>query len=422
MFQIFYITAVLENLVCMPVFFILLQFMLPVRTALIALIALELVSAAACFICRFNPRTFLYRIIAFVLSVLIAYLTAGISIGAIIMAVLCLFVFTRVRSTVVFRKDISMQLSVTAIVVNIPLALIYMKVASNGVAGAVNAAVLISAVAAVIVLVLKQVDDSRKFGKNSMDISRIQSKNNQIYAGVILVLLLIVSSVGNVSSIYKFAFAVIGKIIGFVLSLFPELGSSGGGPPGMPELPDRPEGSAPPSLFDKIINVLIYIIAIAILAAGIGFLLYKLTRLIIKLIRKLVNWLKTGEQAVDTVTEFGHTDEKQSIFADNLRNFARDFYSRASGLFNRELPYMKLPDDISKVRRLFKYFSNKAQAAGISTPGSLTAKELCREAGAAAGLNEINSLMAGCYDKARYGNTPPLPEELRRLEEKLLKK
>lgn len=423
MFDIFYMTAVLQNVISMSIFFLLLQLVLPANEALVLSVLMTVVAAAACFLCRLKLKTYLYRLISFALSVLLAGIIAKISIAAVILALLFLYVFTRVRSTVVFRKDISVQLSVLAIIMNIFMALMYYSTTLRSIAVQGNVTIVISTIGAVIVLVLKQVDDSRRFGKNNMDISRVQKKNNRIFTGVILFLLLIVSSVGHVSSIYKFVLGLIAKVIGLFMDLLYMLMRNKGSGPQGPAMPDIVAGEpGRQTLFDKIINILVYAVAIAVLAASIGYVLYKLAKFIVNLIRKLINWLKTGQQAVDTITEFGHTDEKQSILADSLRNFAQGFYNRAAGLFAREIPYHKLPDDISKVRRLFKYFRNKTKRAGVNTGYSLTAQELCREAGdAEPGSEPFNGLMARCYDSARYGDAAPTPEELRKLEEKLLK-
>ncbi len=421
MFGIFTITVLLEVLMVTPCLYILLQLVMPQTVAFILSFMFNLVVLTAVFICKFKPGPFIYKLVTVVLSALIAFLTAGLSLGGLIVVVVCIIIFTRIRTDLATGRDIAVQLATASIIINIPLAILFYYTRLTGIAFYGNITLCISTVASIIVLVMKQVDDSRRFGKNSMNVSSTQRKNNQVFAGIILVALLLLGSFGQITSIYKFIFSLIGNFFGLIASLLLPRDSALPTPQAQMQELFAAAGAENPSLLDKIFTVIIYAIGTLILIAFTIIVIYNVFRFIIKIVLRLIAWLKSGEERVDTVSENGHTDEKVSLLSKNLKKMADRFRNMASGIFNREVPYDKLPDDISKVRRLLKYFISKARENGIKVTASSTAREICRDAGGISlGTEQLNALLADCYEKARYDNTAPAPEQLGQLEKELL--
>ncbi len=422
MFGIFTITVLLEVLMVTPCLYILLQLVMPQTIAFILSFMFNLVVLTAVCICKFKPGPFIYKLITVILSAIIAFLTAGLSLGGLIVVTVCITIFTRIRTDLATGRDIAVQLATAAIIINIPLAILFYYTGLAGIAFYGNITLCISTVASIIVLVMKQVDDSRRFGKNTMDVSSTQRKNNRVFAGVILVVLLLLGSFGQITSIYKFIFSLIGRFLGLIASLFSTGDSASPAPQAqMLELFET-AGAEAPSLLDKIFIVIIYAIGTFILIAFTIMVIYSVFRFLVKMVLRLIEWLKSGEERVDTVSENGHTDEKESLLNRNLKKMADRFRNMASGIFYREVPYDKLPDDISKVRRLLKYFISKARENGVKVTASSTAREICRDAGGISlGTEQLNALLADCYEKARYDNTAPTPEQLGQLEKGLLK-
>lgn len=422
MFGIFSITAILEILVLLPEFYILLQFFMPPAMAFMVSCLANIVTLTAILICRFKPGPFVYKAITLVLSVLAALLAVGVSPAAIFTAIICMFIFSRVKINITTGRDIAIQLATATMISNILLALIFFYTNSSDMAFFGYTAICISTVTAIIILIMKQVDDSRRFGKNSMGISSTQRKNNQVFAGIILAVLLLVGSFGQVTTIYKSVLGLIGRFFALLAGLLT------GGDKDM-QVPEQQmqdfifnQEAKDPSLFDKIIYILVNIIGTLLVIGFIVFCIYHVLKLLIRLFIKLIKWFGSGEHTIEMVTENGHTDEKESLLDRNLKNLASRFQNLAAGILKREVPYDKLPDDTAKVRRLMKYFISRIRKSGVKVTNASTAQEICREAGGISPVPEqFNALLAECYDKARYDNTAPSKEQLRQLEEKLLK-
>lgn len=422
MFGIFSITAILEILVLLPEFYILLQFFMPPAMAFMVSCLANIVTLTAILICRFKPGPFVYKAITLVLSVLAALLAVGVSPAALFTAIICMFIFSRVKINITTGRDIAIQLATATVISNILLALIFFYTNSSDMAFFGYTAICISTVTAIIILIMKQVDDSRRFGKNSMGISSTQRKNNQVFAGIILAVLLLVGSFGQVTTIYKSVLGLIGRFFALLAGLLT------GGDKDM-QVPEQQmqdfifnQEAKDPSLFDKIIYMLVNIIGTLLVIGFIVFCIYHVLKLLIRLFIKLIKWFGSGEHTIEMVTENGHTDEKESLLDRNLKNLAARFQNLAAGILKREVPYDKLPDDTAKVRRLMKYFISRIRKSGVKVTNASTAQEICREAGGISPVPEqFNALLAECYDKARYDNTAPSKEQLRQLEEKLLK-
>lgn len=422
MFGIIAVTSVLECLIFMPVSFTVFRFFLPPNLALLLSAVLCLISLLACWLCRLKLEVFVYKIISVVVSILLAFIIAQVSVGTILIAATFIFVFMRVKSEIDSGRDIAIQISAVAILLNIPLALINVSTISQVSKGYINAAIFISTIATVILLILKQVDDSRRFGQNNMDISTTQRKNNKIFAGVVLVLLLAISSIGQVSNIYSLVINVFVNFLEIPANFFtPKTGEMQQSAEQMQDIFGKAEAKDQ-STFEMIIQAILSVLSVIIIVVLIGFVIYLIAKLIIKLVRRIINWFKNGEQAVLRLSEDGHTDERLSLYNRNFRNMAKRLHDMATGLFDREIPYKKLPNDIAKMCRLFKYYKNNAQLSGVKISNSSTAQEICHKvADISPETEQFNNLLLKCYDAARYDDSAPSPQELLQLESKLLK-
>ncbi len=423
MFWLYLVTSILEILMLMPEAYIALQFATTPLLAFLLCLTLAAVVLPAGFICRLKPGPFVYKALTVVLSVLIAIITAGLNVGGLLMAAACIFIFTRVRSEMNTGRDVAVQFASAAIVANIPIGLLLYFSELQVIPLFGNIALVISTVSAIIILVIKQVDQSRRFGKNTMGVSSTQRKNNQVFAGIILTILLVAGSFGQVSTIYAGIIRMISKVFGIIAGLF----SFNDKPLSSPGSHKQDQFNfmvkEDPSQFEKIVMLILQLLGTLLFIAILLFIIYKVIRFIINSIIKIVRWFKSGEHIIDRVSEDGHTDEKESLLDRNLKNAAHRFRGMAAGLLNREVPYDRLPDDIAKVRRLLKNFIKKARHNGIAVSNASTAQELCRDAGGIAPAQpQLNALLADCYDKARYDGTAPQPDQLRQLEQHLFKK
>ena len=418
-FGIILVTSVLECLVFLPISFTVFQFIMAPDIAFLISVGLCLVSMLACWLCKLKLGSFTYRSISIVVSILLACIvTAQVNLVTFLIAAICIFIFMRVKSDINSGRDLAIQITAAALFFNIPLAFITINSTLINSVKYSNAAIFISTIASVILLILKQTDESRKFGNNNMRIGTTQRNNNQIFAAVVIVILLAVSAIGQVSNIYKFIISMLAWLLKILGSIFTATNIEL--TPQKEQILDTVEKvkSAHPSIFDKIINVLSIIIFIALILLAI----YIFTKTIIKLVKQIINWFRKGEKKVQRYYENGHIDEKHSLYNKNLSNMVKKLHDLAVDLFDRELPYNKLPNSIAKTRRLFKYFKSKAQQAGVQISKASTSEEICQGVSDKKPETEpFNKLLSKCYAAARYGEAAPLPQELLQLESKLLK-
>jgi len=421
-FGIIVITTVLEWLILMPASFTVLRFFLPPSFALLLSCLLCLISILACWLCELKLKTYVYRIISIAVSILLALICAQVSVGAVLIAIISLFIFRRVKSNIPLGKDIAAYIPTIAITLNIVLALINVYTTDRTLAGFSNATIFVSTIAAIISLILTQVDNSRTFGKNDMDISTTQRNNNRIFAGIVVALLLVVSSIGQVSNIYKLILNVFVRFLKIVAYIFApsttKVNQSAGQIKDIFGMGEAKE----PSILDMIIHTLISVLAVVVIVASVVYLSYTIFKIVKNLIIRIISWLKNVEQADLRFFENGHVDEKQSLLNRNLSNMARKFRNVVEGVFDREIPYNKLPNGIAKTRRLFKHFETTAQQAGVQISNSSTAEEICQQvSGKTPKTKQFDDLVSRCYDAARYGEVAPTLEELLELENKLLR-
>jgi sugar-specific transcriptional regulator TrmB len=228
----------------------------------------------------------------------------------------------------------------------------------------------------------------------------------------------VISSIGQVSNIYNSilkAFAEFIKLLQYLFA-FLKLEDAKQQPSSAPDTVIVNAGEEP-SILWIILEKIVYAIILVIIAAILGYAIYALTKWFIKVIKRFLNWLKNKEQYTLRVYENGHVDEKESLYNKNLKRLAKKISKATKSLFEKEIPYNKLPDEKAKVRRLFKYFLN-----GVSINISSTAEEICSQAsGISPETNEFNNLMSRNYNGARYGDLAPSRQDLEQLESKLLK-
>ncbi len=415
-------TSILECLVFLSISFTVFQLFVTPDIALLLSFSLCLVSGLACWLCNTKLKPFLYKIISFLVSILFAYIVAGqVSVLMVLTAIICIFIFFRVRKDMNSDTDVAIQIFLAALLFNIALALITLysnKIISVNYS---NIAILISTISAVILLILRQANDSRKFGENNMRISTTQRKNNKIFAVTAVLILLGVSAIGQVSNIYRLVLNGIKwlfKMYGSIFEIVPLQGEQ------VLESPRKSEAvkAVDPSTFERILEIIKDVLAIAIIVALIGLFIYFLAKAIINLVRRIINCIRNGERKVERYYENGHIDEKQSLYNNNLSEMAKKLRQIVGDLFDKEPPYNKLPNNIAKIRRLFKHYKSKAQQLGVPMSKSLTAEEICQ--GVSEKIPEtkqFNDLLSRCYAAARYGEVGPTSQELLQLESKLLK-
>ncbi len=419
---LFLLTSLLGCLAFVPMSFTIFQLFITSGNAFLLSLGLCIVTTAACLLCHLKIKPLIYRIISAIASITFAYVISGnVDLFMVIIAAICIFIFTRVKKEMNTFKSMAIQMAAAAFLFNIPLSFIATKGIADISAKYSNIAVLISTISSVVLLIMKQTDDSRRFGSKDMRIGSTQRKNNRIFAIVAMVILFSISAIGQVQNIYKLIINFIAWIIKKFWQIFQIVKS--GEVPGksQPNMPIQMELTEP-SLFERIIKAIIEVLIIAITIAFIGLIIYSIVRALLATVKKIINWFRNGEQSVQRYYEDGHIDEKQSLYNKNLNNLINKIRQRAEGLFIREIPYNKLPNGIAKTRRLFKYYKDKAQLVGVHLSKSSTSEEICREVSEKLPeTSDFNALMAKCYGTARYGEAEPLLEELHMLENKLIR-
>lgn len=416
----FFITSILLCLVFLPVNFTVFQIFISAESAFLLSLGLCLVSILGCLLSSLKIKLFLYRIITTVVAITLAYIISGdINVFMLIISVICILIFSIVKMDI--NKGLTAQIIAAELIINIILSFLTSIGIYNISAKYINIAIMISTIALVILLIIKQTDDSRKFGSKNMRISNTQRKNNRIFAITSLIILFGISVIGQVQNIYGFIIKIFAWIIHMFGYLFGKMDSTAiQKNDKMPVFPLDTEQSDP-SMLQKIIQVIIEVLIAIVVVAFVVFLIYLIIKTIFKLIKRIISWFKKDEKTVQKFYEDGHVDEKQSLYNKNLNNLVNNIRDKAINLFNRETPYHKLPNNIAKTRRLFKYFQSKAKDDGVQISKSSTSQEICNgRTDKIPETSEFNGLMSTCYAKARYGDIEPLTDELHELENKLL--
>ncbi len=415
MLKLFLLSNVLQGLAWMPFSFFIMQLVLPADTAFVLSVLIVVITFVASLVCSLNIKAYMYKIISLAVSIFIGVAGAETVLGRLIVTIMFMVAFMSIWYNLKKENDFSMQTAVFALIINVIYGVMNKVAEMSESVRYGNAAICISVISAVILLIVRQVDDSRSFGKATMDISRTQRNNNRIFGGVILLVLIIMGTLGRVSEIYKFVLGLIGKIFKF-LGMLLSPGATHAEENQMQQFPGVKPTS---SFFEQILKVVLDVLAIILIAVFTAYLLYTIAKLIIKLIRSIAGWLANREAAAIIINENGLIDEKQSLYGKNLKKITNGFLNRARGLFSREVPYNKLPDGKAKLRRLFRNFVDKSMGIGVNVKKSSTANEISRGASATVpSEKELNNLMSDNYNAVRYGDMEPSSEDLEILEEK----
>ncbi len=420
---LFFVTSILGCLIFLPMSFTIFQFFMAAENAFLLSFGLCFVTIVACLLCRFKIKPFIHESISILLSIVFAYLVSGqVDILMLIIVVICIFIFIKVKSEMNPAKGMGLQIAAAALLFNMLLSFLTAKGITKISTQFSNIAILISTISSVVLLIIKQTDDSRRFGSKNMKIGNTQRRNNKIFTVASLIILFGISAIGQVQKIYSFVIKILAWLIQKFGYLFGRIDNTATNNYEIqPKLPLEME-QAEPSLLQRIIQLVTDVLIVAIVVAFVGFTIYFIVKAFIKLIQKILNWFRNGEQAVKRYYEDGHVDEKQSLYNKNLNNIAKNIRQKAASLFVREVPYNKLPNDIAKTRRLFKYFKDKAKQDGVQMSKSSTSDEICQDVSEKAPETKpFNDLISKCYAAARYGEVEPLPDELTKLENRLLK-
>ncbi len=301
MSKLFLPINVLQGLAWMPITYFIMQLILPANTSVVLSVTMVVLAFGATLICRFNIKAYMYNTISLGVSVLVGVVAAGTVLGRLIVTILCMAVFLGTWYGLKKENDLSMQTAILALIINIIYGVINKVADMSDSVRYGNAIICISVISVVLILILRQLDDSRRFGTASMDISRTQRKNNRIFGGVILLVLIIMGTFGRISEIYKFVFRLVGKIFE-MLAMLLSPGKTQAEEKPMPgqQFPGVKESS---SLFDEILRVVLDVFAVILIAAFTIYLFYTITKLVIKLIRNIAGWLSNREAAAVIVNE-----------------------------------------------------------------------------------------------------------------------
>ncbi|MHB1484030.1 MAG: hypothetical protein ACYCYI_05145 [Saccharofermentanales bacterium] len=259
--------------------------------------------------------------------------------------------------------------------------------------------VILSMVAAVIILILSQIDRSLWYGSNVMKMPRIQKRNNFILGTIIIAILLLFS--GAYSSLFENIKLIAMKvnhdnpIVDVII------------PAGI--WPSKIGQAQGPSTIMFIIRDIIAILSII----AVSFLLI---RLIIILIYRFLIFIRTLFVDVKVriyVNEIGFTDTVDNTLFSSILKRRRN---------NKEKrKWDKLNDDFARIRFIFKEYIIQAENAGIHTTESQTPRETCDFIREQAGSNfPLPGKLAEYYDSARYGNIKPYHDEIMKLKNDLL--
>lgn len=415
MFTLFTLTFILQYLALSSISFAIFQFFIPAPWAILLSFSLCIVAVLGNVLSKLITNVYIYRFASVGISILSAVIIVRrMSITMPLIAIFFFVILLNVNINFNTGRD-NVDFTIPIVLIfNVFLALLNENIQLSTLKPYFNVLIFISTISVVILLIVRQINTSRTFAKRSMNISKFQKKNNIIFATVTIVLLLIISSFGRVSDIFKIIGYIFLKFVDLLYFLF---GSNFNGK--VKEAPvkelqasgvDQPFG-----IFDWIFTILAGLLIIIIA----GFIVFKLIKSIIKLTKRIIAWFKDGEKAVYQFAEDGHVDEKTNILNKNINKMAKRLRDRIGGLFDREVPYRKLQNDMLRVRRLFKYFYEDVRKSRLNIKNSNTAAEICSKVSESSpDTLQYNSTMSKCYDAARYGNMNPTPEELKLLERK----
>ena len=457
MFWLLIVIGVCEIALILPIIYVLLAVFFYPNTAFLFACILCTLPILGGFLNRLIKKGYLYRIIALFLAVLSGFTTAFFNIetirlqivASILIFLLCFLVLELSRYDFETNAEGAEVFALAGLLINIPLAL-WNNIININISWQINALIAVSTIISIVVLILKQVDSSRRFGSNTMSITQAHRKNNKIFATVFILIVLLIGSFGQISALYT----LFGKIIKWILSIISFFIPNGvvskfDQQPKAMEMPQLAAGDKQDSVFDVIIQYAIMIIAIMAVLACLAFLTYKLMQFLKWLVSTIIAWLR-GHEYKASYVENGHFDEKESILKKNISKTAAKLNGLVKRIFDREVPYSQLKDNTLKMRRLYKIYlknikKNKSgsQVIDKNKNGSqvidknsynasqyntsldnmfsyLTTGEICDLARESIPDDkDFHLFIAQCYDKARYSASVPTKEEITVIEARI---
>ena len=175
----------------------------------------------------------------------------------------------------------------------------------------------------------------------------------------------------------------------------------------MPLLPE--EGTANP-FWEKVLTILLYIVAGAIGLFMIGVLsvmVWKGLRRLFRALRELLG--RRGESV-----EQGYIDKRESLW--DMGRMARRTLARTrKWLRSRFTPrerWADMSDNRQRVRFLYRRYIRRAMAAGFHPDPAATAAEALAAAQGYAGDGSLPDALAGLYTAARYGDVQPTDADI----------
>ena len=457
MFWLLIVIGVCEIALILPIIYVLLTVFFYPNTAFLFACILCILPIIGGFLNRIIKKGYFYRIIAFSLAVLSGLTIAFFNIetirlqtmASIMLFLLCFLVLELSRYDFENNAGGADVFAIAGLLINIPLAL-WNNIINNSISWQINALIAVSTVISIVVLILKQVDASRRFANNTMSITQAHRKNNKIFATVFIIIILLVGSFGQVSALYTLLGNIIKWILALISFFIPDgVVSKFDQQPKEMEMPQLPVEDKQDSVFDVIMQYAIMIIAIIAVLACLAFLIYKLLQFLKWLVSTIIAWLR-GHEYISSYVENGHIDEKESILKKNISRTAAKLNGLVKRIFDREVPYSQLKDNAVKMRRLYKIYlknikknksgsqiidknkngsqvidKNSYNASQNNTSldnmfASLTTGEICDLARESIPDDkDFHLFIAQCYDKARYSASVPTKEEITVIEARI---
>ena len=449
MFWFLTIIGLCEIALILPITYTILAVFYYPNTAFVFACILGILPVIGALLIRWIKKAYVYRLITLLFAVLSGFAAVTLFnsdalrlpiLGSIILFILCFVVLELSKYNFETNADTADVFAFAALLINIPLAL--WNNINNSISWQLNLLIAVSTIISTVVLILKQVDSSRRFGQNTMTITKTQRKNNKILATVFVAFVVLAGSFGQWSVIYSAIGNIIKWFFKLISSLFPKPSAIKSEQQSQNmEMPQLDAENKPDSILDIILQYAFKIIAILAVLACLAFLSYKLFKFIKWLVTSLIAWLK-GREFTYSYAENGHIDEKESLLKKNISKTASKLNELVRSIFDREIPYSHLTDDVSRMRRLYQlYLKNVAKYKGNNNStavnknlfnfsqdnvtvenafSSLTSGEICELAIKTVPEDaDFHCFIAQCYDLARYSATAPSKNDITIIEAKI---
>lgn len=235
-------------------------------------------------------------------------------------------------------------------------------------------------------------------------------KNNRVLIIIMLLVTTVVCFFDNLRKAVEWVVDVLGylirRFIAFLVEIFapvqqgPSNSGGGGGISGLfPPVEERP-----PSIWDKIVDVITIILSIVaglVLLCLICFTLYKL-------FKKIAAWLSRFYQlGKDTEDYGGYVDEKESLidFRELRKDYGQRFRQWLTELMEKEPKWDELKTNKERIRYIYRNLLIRSMSKGYSFKKNLTPVEIGKELSEKTPekSQDMGELITA-YDDARYGD------------------